>query len=96
MRGSQPGERRGGRSRGTPNKLTKALRDAILLAAEKAGGEGGLVGYLTLQAHENPRAFLCLLGKVLPLQVAGDESAPLVHTIKRVIVYPKNPDSAGA
>lgn len=26
-RGSQPGERRGGRAKGTPNKLTKEIRE---------------------------------------------------------------------
>jgi hypothetical protein len=32
-----------GRKKGTPNKTTKLLKDAILKAAEKAGGKGGLV-----------------------------------------------------
>ena len=62
-------QKTGGRQKGTPNKTTSLLKDAILKAAEEAGGEGGLVGYLTLQAHENPAAFMSLVGKVLPLQV---------------------------
>lgn len=61
----------GGRQKGTPNKRTALLKDAILEAAEKAGGEGGVVGYLWLQAVENPAAFMTLLGKVLPTQVEG-------------------------
>lgn len=60
-----------GRKKGTPNKTTKLLKDAILKAAEKAGGKGGLVSYLQLQARENPGPFLALLGKVLPMQIAG-------------------------
>lgn len=60
-----------GRPKGVPNKTTALLKDAILQAAEQAGGEGGIVGYLTLQAHENPSAYLSLLGKVIPLQVQG-------------------------
>jgi hypothetical protein len=72
MSGSRPGERRGGRRRGTPNKTTTALKEAILEAAELAGGDGGLVGYLTTLAKTNTSAFATLLGKVLPLQVSGE------------------------
>lgn len=60
-----------GRKKGTPNKTTKLLKDAILKAAEKAGGKGGLVAYLQMQARETPGPFLALLGKVLPMQIAG-------------------------
>ena len=59
-----------GNKRG-PAKTTKLLKDAILEAAQAAGGEGGMVGYLTLQATENPGPFLALLGKVLPMQISG-------------------------
>lgn len=72
MRGSQPGERRGGRRKGTPNKTTTTLKDAILQAGKRAGGKDGLVGYLTTLATTNPGAFASLLGKVLPLQVSGE------------------------
>ena len=74
-----PGERRGGRQKGTPNKSTALLKDAILLAAQKAGGDTdtGLVDYLTVQASENPGPFMSLLGKVLPMQLAGDPDAPI-------------------
>src|SRR5277367_1554852 len=77
MSGSRPGERRGGRRRGTPNKTTTALKEAILEAAELAGGDGGLVGYLTTLAKTNTSAFATLLGKVLPLQVSGEDGAAI-------------------
>jgi hypothetical protein len=60
-----------GRPKGSPNKTTALLKDAILKAAEKAGGKGGTVAYLTTQAKDNPTAFMGLLGKVLPMQVQG-------------------------
>lgn len=66
-----------GRPKGVPNKNTALLKDAILKAAEQAGGKAGLVGYLTTQASENPAAFMTLLGKVLPMQVAGDGGGPI-------------------
>jgi hypothetical protein len=72
-----------GRPKGATNKTTALLKDAILQAAEKAGDKEGLVGYLTVQARENPGPFLSLLGKVLPMQVTGDASSPLVVEIVR-------------
>jgi hypothetical protein len=76
------GTKTGGRKAGTPNKITAALKEAILLAADNAGGEGGMVGYLTRQASENPPAFLSLLGKVLPMTVQGDAENPVQIVIK--------------
>lgn len=68
------GVKTGGRKKGTPNKTTALLKDAILQAAEDAGGKEGLVGYLTAQAKENPGPFLSLLGKVLPVQLNAEIS----------------------
>ena len=80
-RGSKPGERRGGRRKGTPNKTTGALKDAILQAAELAGDDEGLIGYLKSHAKANPTAFLSLLGRVLPMTVAGDKDSPIAHSL---------------
>lgn len=77
-----------GRVKGVPNKTTALLKDAILQAADKAGGPGGLVGYLTLQASENPGPFLALLGKVLPMQIAGDPDNPLQVVTRIELVAP--------
>lgn len=61
-----------------PNKATILLKEALLLAAEQAGGKDGLVGYLRTQAIENPTAFLPQLGKVLPLQITGEDGGPVL------------------
>lgn len=67
-----------GRPKGVPNKNTTLLKDAILKAATQAGGgEEGLVTYLQIQAQINPGPFLALLGKVLPMQVTGEDDGPL-------------------
>ena len=81
------GRKTGGRAKGTPNRITGAVRDLILAALEGVGGQA----YLERQAEENPAAFMTLLGKVLPLSVQGDPEAPLAVTVitRRII------DSAG-
>ena len=45
----------------------------ILGALDKAGGEA----YLARQANENPASFLTLVGKVLPLQLAGHDGGAI-------------------
>lgn len=81
-----------GRPKGIPNRTTTLLKDAILQAATKAGGDD-LVAYLEKQAKENPGPFMALLGKVLPMQVVGDPDNPL-RTITRIeLVAVDGPDS---
>lgn len=70
-----------GRPKGCANQTTTLLKDAILKAAENAGGKNGLVGYLQAQAVENPGPFMALLGKVLPMQIAGEDGGALVVEI---------------
>ena len=77
-----------GRPKGSPNKITADVKRAILEAAEAAGGPGGMTAYLTVQAGANPAAFMKLLGKVLPLTLAGDDDNPIRHVIERRIVRP--------
>ena len=79
-----------GRPKGMPNKTTAILKDAILQAAQRAGGgdDEGLVNYLHQQAITNPGPFMSLLGKVLPMTIAGDKDAPLLAGFKVTIVDP--------
>jgi hypothetical protein len=80
-----------GRKKGTPNKTTKLLKEAILKAAENAG-EGDMVEYLTTQARVNPGPFMALLGKVLPMQIAGDPDNPLQTVTRIELVAPSYDD----
>jgi len=63
----------GGRKKGTPNKANAALKDCILGALTAKGGQK----YLERIAEEEPVAFCTLIGKVLPMTVAGDAENPL-------------------
>lgn len=93
MAGRKPGTpKTGGRQKGTPNKTTALLKDAILQAANNAGGPEGLVGYLTDQAKESPAAFLSLLGKVLPMTINGTgKDGEIVTRVEWTIVRPDDP-----
>ena len=76
------GKKTGGRRRGTPNKVTGALKDMILQALSNVGGTAYLEECAT--AKETKGHFLALVGRVLPLQVkdGGNEPqvpAPVIH-----------------
>jgi hypothetical protein len=75
------GHKTGGRKKGTPNKVGGQLKEAILEAAALAGDEietgGGVVAYLKTQATANPGPFMSLLGKVLPMQVTGEDGGAI-------------------
>lgn len=54
-----------GRPKGSVNKLTKTIKEAIEAAFDKVGG----ADYLARMAEDQPTAFMALLGKVLPTQI---------------------------
>ncbi len=65
--GKRMGNRGLGRRKGSPNKLPKAVKEMICEALEAVGG----IDYLKRQAQENPTAFLALIGKLIPVELAG-------------------------
>jgi len=79
------GHRNGsGRKKGTPNKLTADIKEAIIKAFNEAGG----AEYLRKVAKSDPRTFCALLAKVLPTQVTADPSIPLqiIDRIEYVVI----------
>jgi hypothetical protein len=90
-----------GRPKGSPNKTTALLKEAILTAAELTGNDGqgkdGLIGYCRRLAATEPRAFASLLGRVLPLQLSGDAGSPLKQDVQiRIISSKEQRDAAVA
>jgi hypothetical protein len=79
-----------GRPPGSQNRITVALKDAILAAGERAGGAEGLTGYLTRLAVENSSAYAGLLAKILPQTLAASDSdgGKVQITFRRIIVHP--------
>lgn len=59
-----------GRKPGIQNAINRQLKETILEALEAAHPDGA-IGYLVDQAQTNPNAFMQLVGKVLPLQIAN-------------------------
>jgi hypothetical protein len=57
------------------NVINRDIKEMVITALSKAGG----VDYLVQCAHKQPVAFLGLVGRVLPLQLAGTgtDGAPI-------------------
>lgn len=71
-----PGHQRiGGRKPGTPNKVSRDVRELILEALSGVGGSA----YLARQAEGNPTAFLNLVRKLVPTQLTGKDDGPIMH-----------------
>jgi hypothetical protein len=79
---------------GSENKTTRHLKDALIIAAEEMGdlsgikdlskegvekGKQGLVGYLKWVGKTQPRSFMAVLGRLLPMQVQVDAFAQTVY-----------------
>ena len=64
-----------GRPKGSINKVPAEVKAMVRQALDRAGG----VDYLVDCAHDpkTKTAFLTLVGKIVPLTVAGDGTAPL-------------------
>ena len=61
----------GGGRAGMPSRLNHSIKEMVEKALHKAGG----VEYLTRQAEANPVAFMGLVGKVLPIQLANADGS---------------------
>jgi len=80
----------GRRERGQPNKITRDLKEGIIDAAVSLGedgrGKGGLSGYLKMLAKRYPKQFSSLLGRLLPLQVNGNNLGQFIGAVNIVAV----------
>ena len=62
------------RTKGAIGKLNKDMKDILHLAFERAGG----VDYLVRQADAEPKAFMALIGRLVPAAVTVDVGMNLV------------------
>ncbi len=88
----EPGNKLSGSRKGVKNKLTREVKESIEIAFDIVGGPA----YLVRQAHENPVAFMSLLGKVIPRIIVSENThmmlglAELLQSIpdKTKVVHP--------
>lgn len=66
-----------GRTKGTPNRTTKALKEALLQAADEAHPQG-VRGWLIKLSEKDPKAFASLLSRLLPTEARVESSGPTV------------------
>jgi hypothetical protein len=81
---AQPGQRFGGRAKGTPNKTTSAAKEALSLAFQGVGG----VEALTEWATDNQTEFYKLWAKLVPLEVSGEGGEPIKFVIVTGVPQP--------
>lgn len=85
--GAKPGERRGGRQKGTPNKTTTNAKEAIEKVALGLGGAEGMLAWA--QSNEvNERIFWSnIFPRILPKEIkaehTGESGGPLQIQIVR-------------
>ena len=73
--GSKPGQRRGGRKPGTPNRMSRDLRETFIAtfhALQQVKGAN-----LTDWAKLNPEKFYPLAARLVPQQHVGDPDNPI-------------------
>lgn len=80
----------GGRAKGTQNKVTKTIREAIEASFETVGG----ADYLARMAILEPASYMTLLGKVLPAHMNIKTSDNTFHLVveRASATNPTNPD----
>ena len=63
----------GGSRKGCPNKIKTAVKEMVVAALHGVGGQE----YLETQARQNPKAFMTLLAKCIPTQLAGHDGGAI-------------------
>jgi hypothetical protein len=78
------GKKTGGRRKGTPNRVTSLVREAIESAAEELGGATRLAAWAK-EDPSNERAFWAsIYPKLLPMQVTGSGDRDLLPPVPTI------------
>lgn len=83
---AQPGQRFGGRQKGTPNKITTTLKQALQDTFEKLGG----VDHMFDWASAEPTEFYKIYAKTLPTEIKGQLNGEKKITVEFVKSKPSD------
>ncbi len=87
-KGKPRGEKRGGRTKGVPNKSTSSVKEALTQAFEGLGGYEALKRW----GQQEPTEFYKLWSKMLPQEVkseiSGKDGAPIAPVMNVTISKP--------
>ena len=67
----------GGRPKGSQNKVSRTVKEALIEAGNSVGGREGMVGTFKKVAEKNIVAFGKMLADTIPLEVKADVAAQL-------------------
>lgn len=84
-RGSKPGERRGGRKKGTPNKLTQSVKQAFEVAFRDAQLDPKSPSNLTVFRDQYPREFIAAASKLIPAEIKGNLGVTVTPNVNLII-----------
>lgn len=73
-------ERKSGRKRGTPNKITTAFKDAVRTVYEEIGGNTAFAAW----AKENPTDFYKIASRLIPTEIASRENSGITIIVNRM------------
>lgn len=74
----------GGRTAGTPNKVTASAKDAVMQTFDKLGGVPAFVRWAKL----NPGDFYAMFAKLIPKEHVGKGGGPIQHNAQVYIMVP--------
>jgi len=74
---------KGGRPKGSTNKITQTFRDLMMQAAHEVGdseevgknGQGSVLAYLKVAAVKERKTFVMLMGRILPMKINAEVKA---------------------
>lgn len=80
-----------GRPKGSVNKVTKTIREAIIESFDAIGG----AAWLKRLAEEDPKTYAMLIAKAMPTQVEGAGGGPVQIQIVTAVPEPEAGDDQG-
>lgn len=84
-RGSRPGERRGGRKKGTPNKLTATVKECFEQVFKDLQADPAKPYHLARWAESEPREFYKVAARLIPSEIKGEVDVKVTPKVDCII-----------